>query len=152
MRIAKGILLCGVLLLATSELAHAGSDPPWGWPQCKGNPHEAVSDLNKKKTGGLLFYPYAPYRDQYLGIYRAIETWAAPGGQYFYPIVKFEEHQNWVRVYRVSGRKDGKPIEPVKIDGKLAYSGGERALSMRIDKCDGKISEMKFIGKMWNQR
>ncbi len=57
-----------------------------------------------------------------------------------FPLLIFEEHRNWVRISR-----DAK--HPVQVPGE---ENGTRStafalLSMRIDKCDGAISEMKFI-------
>src|SRR5688572_14765263 len=144
MRITKGVLLCGALLVSTPVSSQANLPSPFGEPQC-GKPSQKNTDPNAKPSDIMKYPPYVYYREQALEIYLAVEKFSG-GAPQFFPILKYDEHRNWVRIYRVSGRKDGKPIQPVKIDGRLVHpSVGERALSMRIDKCDGRISEMKYI-------
>lgn len=146
MRIAKGVLLCGALLVATPEFAQASLPNPLGEPEC-GKPNLKSTDPKAKPSDIPIWQPIIYYPFQALEFFLAVEQ-AVEGGRsrLFFPVVKYEEHRNWVRVYRVSGRKDGKPIRPAKFEGKLVYpSVGERSISMRIDKCDARVSEVKYI-------
>jgi len=87
-------------------------------------------------------------REQYSGVYKAIESAIAPYAAMYFPDLEFEEHQNWVRVSR--GTKHGNVGKKFFLGGswhtvtKLAPGNQMRRLSMRIDKCDGTISEIKW--------
>jgi hypothetical protein len=136
-----------ILLLTTTALASAHVAPPWGDPDCPILLDKTLKPAFFDKDGkALVILPYAGDRDTYTGIYLVVEHSFAPIAPYFFPKLKYEEHKNWVRITRTT--KDGsKPPDQVFAYGSnhnLRGTTGGIPLSMKIDKCNGAISEMVF--------
>ncbi|MES2472541.1 MAG: hypothetical protein V4601_06830 [Pseudomonadota bacterium] len=138
--------LIGAALMGMTGPAFADVTPPWGDPVCfvfkpnyerdkKGmppTPPESRYDIPQ---------PFAHDRRVYAGIYQSVEQYYAPLARFFWPALTFEESNNSVRISRVS---KGKPPRRVKALGALRTIDNTRRISMRINKCNGAISELRF--------
>jgi len=120
-----------ILVIAVSS-ARASIDPPWGFPLC---PRDVNSDQ-------YALEPLAFERSVYSGIYNAWEQWNDPYASYFFPILVFDEHRDYVRVTRITGTEDGKPKRRLLVHGQMMSPIAP--VSMRIDKCNGAMSQVFF--------
>jgi hypothetical protein len=138
--------MCAALLGLTGP-AFASTDPPWGVPKC-----QTFKPNYERDKLGLPFappesreirQPYAYDRGVYGGIYQAVEQHYAPFAPYFWQELSFEEHRDFVRIRRIA-KGGGKPPDYVKAFGSLRFVHDQLRISMRIDKCDGSISELRW--------
>ncbi len=137
--------LIGAALMGMTGPAFASVDPPWGHPVC----NTFKPDYERDKKGlpfappesRFLPQPYVFERRVYAGIFELVEQWYDPHARLFWPELKFEEHRNFVRITRSA---PGKPPRQVQADGRLHFIYNALRFSMRIDKCNGAISELRF--------